>query len=236
MTAKIVFENIDNYEGRNNRPERYAAWGNLGLYKNLNTLWITPTRGTCATITAFSWMNVIGPPNSCVCKMRIEKMEVGQAYNEAITTMLKSPWGSKFNYVLTVEEDNLPPPDGLLKLFESIQNYDAVGGLYWIKGEGGAPMIWGDPKEPGTFVPQSPKSDTVQECNGLGMGFTLFRADMFKDPRFDFGKWFQTVGEKGSYMTQDLYFFKKAQELGYKFACDTRVKVGHYDAETGIIW
>lgn len=233
MTAKIF---IENYEGRNNNPERYAAWNKLGLYKNLGTIWITPTRGTCATGVAFSWMNVMGAPNNPLCKIRVERMEVGEAYNEAIVNILTSTSASKFPYILTVEEDNMPPPDGLLKLYESIQNYDVVGGLYWIKGEGGAPMIWGDPKEPYTYVPQTPIPDAVQETNGLGMGFTLFRSDIFRNPGFEFGKWFKTLSEKNACMTQDLYFFKRAQELGYKFASDNRVKVGHYDAATEIIW
>lgn len=233
MTGKVY---IENYEGLSNAPERYRAWGDLGLYKNLNTVWITPTRGTCGTRVAFSWMNVMGAPNSALCKMCAEGFEVGKAYNESIAQILANPVLSKFQYILTVEEDNTPPADGLLKLYQSIQKYDAVGGLYWIKGENGSPMIWGDPKEPGTFVPQPPLPETVQECNGLGMGFTLFRMDMFKNPGFEYGQWFKTIGDGKNFMTQDLYFFKRAKELGYKFACDTRCKVGHYDHNTGVIW
>lgn len=233
MTGKIF---IENYEGKLNTNDRYQAWAKLGLYRNLNTVWVTPTRGTCGTRVAFSWMNVMGAPNSALAKMCVEGFEVGKAYNEAITTILSHPALSKFPYLLCVEEDNTPPADGLLKLYETIQHYDAVGGLYWIKGEGGSPMIWGDPKNPGTFVPQSPQENAIQQCNGLGMGFTLFRMDMFKNPGFEFGRWFQTVGEKNEFMTQDLYFFKRAAELGYKFACDTRCKVGHFDASTGVIW
>lgn len=233
MTGKIY---IENYEGKNNNPERYASWQKLGLYKNLNTIWVTPTRGTCGTRVAFSWMNIQPGPNSCLAKMCVEQFEVGKAYNEAIVNILSTPALAKFPYLLTVEEDNCPPADGLLKLYESIQNYDVVGGLYWIKGEAGVPMIWGDPKSPGTFVPQPPIQDTVQECNGLGMGFTLFRMDMFRNPGFEFGNWFKTVVDKGNFQTQDLYFFQKAKELGYKFASDNRVKVGHFDASTGIIW
>jgi hypothetical protein len=37
-------------------------------------------------------------------------------------------------------------------------------------------------------------------------------------------------------MTQDLYFFQKAREFGYKFACDSRVRVGHYDAASQLMW
>jgi hypothetical protein len=233
MTGKIY---IENYEGKLNTNERYKAWAQLGLYRNLNTVWVTPTRGTCGTRVAFSWQNLMGAPNAALAKMCVEGFEVGKAYNEAVTAILSSPQLSKFEYLLTVEEDNTPPADGLLKLYKAIQEYDVVGGLYWIKGEGGVPMIWGDPKEPGSFVPQPPQIDTVQECNGLGMGFTLFRLDMFKNPGFTYGQWFQTIGEKNEFMTQDLFFFKKAKELGYKFACDTSCKVGHYDQGSSVIW
>lgn len=227
---------IEHYEGKHNTPERYAEWQKLGHYRNLNTVWVTPTRGTCGTRVAFSWMNVMGGFNAALAKMCVEGLEVGKAYNEALIQILSHPALTKFQYVLTCEEDNTPPPDGLLKLFESIQHYDAVGGLYWTKGEGGVPMIWGDPATPFTYAPQPVKKDTLQECNGLGMGFTLFRLDMFRNPGFAFGQWFKTVGENGEMMTQDLYFFKKAAELKYKFAVDTRVKVGHYSADDGVIW
>jgi hypothetical protein len=60
--------------------------------------------------------------------------------------------------------------------------------------------------------------------------------EMFRNPGFEFGQWFETIGDGKNFMTQDLYFFKRAQELGYKFACDTRVRVGHYDQGSGIIW
>lgn len=226
---------IENYEGKHNTSERYSSWGDLGLYKDLSTVWVTPTRGTCGTRVAFSWMNVMGAPNSAVAKLCVEGFEVGKAYNEAIVSILKTPSLAKFKYLLTVEEDNTPPPDGLLKLYKAIQNFDVVGGLYWLKGEDGAPMIWGDPKSDG-FQPQAVIENTVQECNGLGMGFTLFRMDLFKDSRFEFGQWFKTIGANNEMMTQDLWFFNNAKKLGYRFACDTSVKVGHYDSASGVIW
>jgi hypothetical protein len=140
-----------------------------------------------------------------------------------------------------MEEDNMPPPDGLIKLYESMDKYDVVSGLYFTKGPGGQPMIYGDPKSiPLNFIPQVPQLETVQECNGLGMGFNLFKMEIFKDPRVP-KPWFKTqqeaisgVGVK-SY-TQDLYFFENIHKLGYKVACDTRVKVGHYDLDNDIVW
>lgn len=172
----------------------------------------------------------------------MEGMEVGEAYNQVIKMILENPEINSFKFLLTLEEDNAPPADGLIKLYESIDTYDAVGGLYWTKGEMGQPMCYGNPEVmPLNFIPQVPQPDTVTPCNGLGMGFTLFRMEMLKDERFEYGSWFKTKqevvpGQGTQVMTQDLYFFQKARELGYKFACDARVKVGHYDAANQLMW
>lgn len=201
-------------------------------YEDLSTLWLTVTRGEVPSAVLPSWFAVQTPMNQAVAKIFVERQEVGEAYNSAIESFIADPNLSRFKYVLTVEEDNMPPADGLLKLFESIKDFDAVGGLYWTKGEGGQPMIYGSPDEvPINYRPQEPIPNAIQRCNGLGMGFTLFRMSMFKDKSIQ-RPLFRTA--PGS--TQDLYFFKNAAKRGYRFASDNRVKVGHYDRGTGVIW
>jgi hypothetical protein len=204
-------------------------------YKDLSTIWITPTRGTLKPRVVSSWMALQKPMNQPFFgPIFVENDEVGCAYQKAFEMVLDHPDLSKWKYILTVEEDNLPPPEGLLRLYESIKDYDAVAGLYWTKGEGGQPMIYGDPRVmPRNFVPQKPIPETVQHCNGLGMGFNLYRIEMFKKmPR----PWFRTVQENNQGFTQDLWFYNNAGAAGFKFACDTRVKVGHLDVNTGMVW
>jgi len=205
-------------------------------YKNLSTIWIVPTRGKIADRIINSWMNMMKPMNQAVVgPIFIRGDEVGVAYNKGIRMILDNPALRDFKYVLTVEEDNAPPPDGLLRLFESINKYDVVGGLYWTKGPEGQPMIYGDPNTmPRNMVPQLPQQDTVQPCNGLGMGFNLFKLDIFKkmpEP------WFSTVQDtqRGQW-TQDLWFYNNLAKIGGKVACDTRVKVGHYDYDADFMW
>jgi hypothetical protein len=168
-------------------------------------------------------------------------MEVGQAYNNLIESILANPELSTYKYIMTIEEDNMPPADGLLKLYESIDKYDVVQGLYWTKGEGGQPMIYGDPTViPKNFIPQIPKLNEIQQANGLGMGFNLFKMEIFRDS--DIPKpWFKTVqevipGAGARAYTQDLYFYENAAKAGYIFACDNRVKIGHYDINNDIVW
>jgi len=216
-------------------------------YQDLSTVCIIPTRGVISAHVVNNWFGLMTPMNQKFHRVIVEGMEVGEAYSTAISQILASAELSTWKYILTVEEDNTHPPDGLLKLLESIEGkvdgnkYSAVGGLYWTKGEGGQPMIYGNPNElPLNFRPQLPIPDSVQRCNGLGMGFTLFRMEMFKDQRLR-TPWFKTeqsyipgVGARA--FTQDLYFFEDAGKWGHTFACDTRVLVGHYDLSSGVTW
>ena len=70
------------------------------------------------------------------------------------------------------------------------------------------------------------------------MGFNLFKLDIFKDP--DLPKpWFKTVQEVsggGAKAIHRIYTFMRSRKAGYKFACDCRVKAGHYDYENELIW
>ncbi|MEY4377599.1 MAG: hypothetical protein RJB26_2149 [Pseudomonadota bacterium] len=215
-----------------------------GSYRNQATVCIIPTRGVIPAGVLQSWFNLMSPMNQPFGRLIMSEMEVGDAYNVAIESAIQDP---KLAYILTLEEDNTPPPDGLLRLLESIEGgvdgrkYDAVGALYWTKGPGGQPMIYGDPAVmPRNFVPQVPIPNTVQPCNGLGMGFTLFRASMFREGRIP-KPWFKTTQDYTPYVgarafTQDLWFFNNALDKGYSFACDTRVLVGHYDHASGMTW
>lgn len=211
-------------------------------YQDLSTIIICPTRGLISDRVVQSWMSLIKPMNQKVIgPIFIRGYEVGEAYNIAVNMILANPELSNWKYMLTVEEDNIPPPDGLLKLYENMDKFDVIGGLYWTKGEGGQPMIYGDPAvQPLNFIPQVPKFDALQPANGLGMGFNLWKIAMFKDEKLP-RPWFRTLneyvpGQGARSYTQDLYFFEQAGKLGYRFACDTRVKVGHYDVNTDVVW
>lgn len=205
------------------------------MYKDLSTIIICPTRGLFPTRVVQSWMKLLKPMNQLVAgPIFAESMKVDDAYNALIKYILDHPHLSKFKYILTIEEDNLPPADGLLKLYESIDDYDVIGGLYWSKSDDGFPMIFGDPTvDKYDAKPQIPKYGEIQQACALGMGFNLFKLDMFREIK---EPWFKTLEsedrvEGTAQVTQDFYFYRKASDLGYKFACDNRVLVGHYDSK-----
>jgi len=211
-------------------------------YKNLSTVIVTPTRGgRSLTPRWVSAMQGLMRPmnNPTVGPIFISGLEVGAAFNAAVEMILASPVLSKFKYMLTVEDDTVPPPDGLLKLYESIDKYDIVGGLYFTKGEGGQPMLYGDPDvSPLNFIPQLVKENQVQRVNGTGMGFSLIRLELFKKskpPYFETKQsWDPNVGTQC--YTQDLFWHEKVIRSGGKIAVDNRVKCAHHDVENDFLW
>lgn len=233
-------------------------------YKDCSTAILCPSRGMLHCRPVQSWFALLRPMNQKVSgPIFLVGMEVGMAYQLGFdmivqgslratrgavdVAQLRAYAQSSYRYILTLEDDNMPPPDGLIKLIESIEGgvdgkkYDVMGGLYWTKGEGGQPMIYGDPNvQPRNFIPQVPRPNTVQPCNGMGLGFTLFRTSMFMEGKLS-RPWFKTVAKHavgvGSVAkTQDLGFFEQAGAVGYQFAVDTRVHVGHHEAEQDMIW
>ena len=210
-------------------------------YADCSTIMVVPAIKPIPPKVYMSHLGLMAPMNQKFTRMCMENMEVGDAYNAAVEFILGNPELSKWKYILTVETDNILPADALLKLIEDIESgpYDAVGGLYWTKGEGGQPMCYGNPAElPRNFRPWLPMEDSVTKCNGLGMGCTLFRIDFFKKMP---APWFKTVQELLPYhgarqFTQDLWHFEEGTKYGERVACSSRVLVGHYDYDEDRCW
>jgi len=214
---------------------------NGGGWKKQRIVVIIPAGPLMPTKAAMALWALAFPPNQAVYRIAALGMEVGEAYSNAIAGILANPELSQWEYILTVEHDNIPPFDGVLKLLESMEKYPeyaCIGGLYFTKGEGGVSQIWGDPADPQlNFRPQPPKPGEIVPCCGTGMGFNLWRMSMFKDDRLR-KPWFKTLtGIEGQGIgTQDLYFWTDARKYGYRCAIDCKVLVGHYDHQTDITW
>lgn len=216
-------------------------------WKRQRVITILPTAKMIAAKVALSHRNLVFPPNNQNVWMLAIGAEVGQAYSSAIEQILAHPELSEWEYVLTIESDNCPPSNGLIKLIERMEEnprFSAISGLYFTKGHGegglrrggGVAQIWGDPKDPVlNFRPQLPDPNGgLVECNGTGCGFVLWRLKMFKSPKLR-KPWFVTQTKDGV-ATQDLYFWSDAKKHGFRCAVDCSVKVGHYSVEEDFMY
>jgi hypothetical protein len=211
-------------------------------WKKQRIVTLIPCGNSIPSKAVHAWMNLIFPPNQANFRWptwMAMGLEVGDAYSQAIEQIVVHPEFNEWEYILTVETDNLPPPDGVLKLIRAMEahpEFACIGGLYWTKGEEGVPQIWGDITDPVlNFRPQAPVPGQLVECCGTGMGFNLWRMSMFKDARLR-RPWFKTLAGVEGTGTQDLYFWTDARQHGYRCAVDCSCLVGHLDPKTGIAW
>jgi hypothetical protein len=216
-------------EGTAKRLATGAAW------KKQRLIVVIPASGSIPTKVAMSHWSLAFPPNQAVQRIAAIGMEVGEAYSRTLEQVLAHPEMGQWEYLLTLEHDNLPPADGVLRLIAQMEQHPefaAIGGLYFTKGEGGCAQIWGDPKDPTlNFRPLPPDAQGgLVECNGTGMGFTMFRLSMFRDEKIE-RPWFKTTSGPGGTATQDLHFWSNAKKAGHRCAVDCSIRVGHYDLE-----
>lgn len=238
MKPQIV---IQDFGGLNN-SDLSATTSRLvrgNSWKKQRIVVVLPAGDSVPAKCMLSWWNLGFPPNNGMTKVLALGMEVGEAYSATIQGILEHPELSKWEYLLTLEHDNAPPPDGVINLLNQMEAHpelSCIGGLYFTKGYGGVAQIWGDITDPIlNFRPQPPRIGQLVECCGTGMGFNLWRMDMFKDKRLR-QPWFKTLKGNQGFMTQDLYFWSDARKYGYRCAIDCNVRVGHYDVETDMMW
>lgn len=242
MKPQLVSQSL---QGRHNEniEQTHARLMKGGSWKKQRVVVILPAGELMPSKTTLALRNLYFPPNQPCYWILAQGFEVGEAYSNAIEQVMNHPELRDWEYLLTVEHDNLPPPDGLVKLIERMENnkdFACIGGLYFTKGEGGVAQIWGDPKDTSglNFRPQVPDvNGGLVECCGTGMGFNLWRLSMFKDPKLR-KPWFKTLNgsENTGIGTQDLYFWNDARSNGYRCAIDCSVRVGHYDYKEDIVW
>lgn len=239
MSAQLI---VQDFGGKLSAdlPEQRARLIKGGSWKRQRVIVIIPADTMIPSKVALSHWNLMFPPNNGVMRILAQGMEVGDAYSTALEQILAHPELREWEYVLTLEHDNMPPPDGVLQLLKRMEEHPefaCIGGLYWTKGDAGVPQIWGDPKDPVVnFRPQPPDpAGGLVECCGTGMGFNLWRLSMFKDEKLR-RPWFKTVAGKEGIGTQDLYAWGDFRKHGYRCAVDCSVRVGHYDHGADIVW
>jgi hypothetical protein len=238
MKPQIVMQGLGQFnetiEKSSSRIMKGASW------KKQRIIVIVPASNMIPAKVYLSHCCLIFPPNQAAYRMLALGQEVGDAYSNCIETILSHPELSEWEYILTMEHDNAPPSDGLLKLIEQMEahpEFACIGGLYWTKGEGGCPQLWGSPDQDPilNFRPQVPIPGKLMEVYGTGMGFNLWRISMFKDKKIK-RPLFQTKAGKEGVGTQDLAFWTEARKHGYRCAVDCSVLVGHYDHLNDQMW
>ncbi len=86
---EFIYNDVGRHNGQWDNTVKRVIKGKT--YKDLSTIWITPTRGTIAPRVVSSWMAVSKPMNQpFVGPLFIEGDEVGEAYEKAFNSSTSS--------------------------------------------------------------------------------------------------------------------------------------------------
>src|SRR3954466_3810717 len=116
---ELIIQNVGGYHNAN-IEETNARLMRGGSWKKQRIIVIIPAADTIPAKVALSHWNLGFPPNNGVVRILAQGMEVGDAYSSAIENILANTELSQWEYILTIEHDNAPPGDGVLKLVEQM--------------------------------------------------------------------------------------------------------------------
>lgn len=121
--------------GRHNAdlPKSTARIIQGASWKKQRMVMLIPAGEMIPTKVYLSHCGIIFPPNQAVHRMAAIGMEVGEAFSNAIEQIVTHPEIGQWEYILTIEHDNIPPADGVLKLLKKMEahpEFSCIGGLY----------------------------------------------------------------------------------------------------------
>src|ERR1700743_2419860 len=156
-----------------NMPETVARLQRGATWKKQRVVVIIPSADMISVKVMMALWNLAFPPNNGVVKIAALGDEVGVASSNAIESVITHPDLCNWEYILTVESDNIPPVDGVVRLMECMEAHpemSCIGGLYFCKGPEGCAHLWGDVRDPVlNYRPQVPVEGFL-ETYGTSMG------------------------------------------------------------------
>ncbi len=186
------------------------------------------------------------PVNCSNQLISFKQMEIGVARCMAVEHILNMP--QRPRYILWLSDDDLPPYDGLVKLWIEMEQtnpdgspkWDVLTSLVHLKTEPPSPVMWRVGKAPMQVNKDFKMGDVVESDVG-NLGFGLMRPELFEKletPYFKTGFCVESLpdGRDGTVMyTEDCMFFEKIHKIGGKIGVHTGVRSAHL-GKNGVIY
>ena len=149
---------------------------------------------------------------------------LGLPVDVARNRLVKDAQEAEAHYLFFLDDDVMPPADTLEVLLSN--NLPIVSGLYWAKM--GVPAIWRWNKASSNYEPiRNWPRNALFPIDAAGAGCLLIDMRVFQHIPEPWFLWQIRDPRKPQGLSEDWYFFKKAQEHGFTSYCDTRVRCIH---------
>lgn len=156
-------------------------------------------------------------------------MKQGQPVDYVRNELVRMALVNEADYIMFIDSDILLPQRSIDDLIE--MNVDIASGLYFSKGKPFLPVarIARDNKH---FYLEDFEFNRIMEIDGVGLGCTLIKTEVFKKIKppwfkFEWTEWQGQIDQKA----EDLYFFDECKKVGYKIWLNTGIVCNHYGTE-----
>ena len=191
-----------------------------------STVIVIPTRGMLHYTFVGALLQLRAPLNQPRQIVFGAGMEVADSYNGLVQLALEK---YEPRYIMTLEDDNLPPPTAHLTLLGTIDGYAGISGLYHSKTEERAPLVFDHDMR----MLDTTGEHGVKKVGGIPMGCALWKASIFRDIE---PPWFETIDDEARRWTHDLVWCERLAKHGLEVAVNLDLKVGHLDVTSGVLY
>lgn len=148
----------------------------------------------------------------------------GQSPAKARNIIIEQALANNCTHVFLMDDDMTPPVDTVTRLLA--HDKDVVTGLYLMRSYPHFPVIFDQVFDNG-FNKHLYLKDEVKgliEITNCGLGCVLIKCEVFKKLQKPYVRLGEVVKDGWS---DDIGFFNRVKEAGFKLYCDTEVRVGH---------
>lgn len=194
-----------------------------------------PSFGTVSTYFAQSIASMQYPLVSSKVDKYVLNKPIADARNEIVDFAIEQ----NAKYIFWLDDDVVAPGDAFLKLYR--HQKDIINGVYWSKSNPPMPLLFRNHLE-GPYWDWH-VGDLI-EIDAAGNGLTLVKTDVYRTildkvggPCYsvDYAS-FPGAKKGGPNNTEDLYFYWKAREAGFKIWADTSVQAMHFDKTNNVFY
>ena len=183
--------------------------------KEHKVLIAVPALDVMPTLTAYSMLTMQKD-----CPSRFSFI-VRASCHDARNLLAREAIDSGADRVLWIDSDMVFGEDLMIRLGADLdQGWDMVGGIYFRREIPTSPLVYRRIGADGTEVWKDYPMDSLFACAGYGFGAVMMKTELLR-----------RVGDYAftpfNHLSEDLSFCARAQEVGARIACDSRVKVGH---------
>lgn len=207
--------------------QAHRDWAYKALYVAINQdnkselklMLAVPTAEVARKAAFYDYFNQLQKPEGTILTFAH-----GQSPAKSRNLMIEAALEQNCTHILFIDDDTAFKPDMAMRLLS--HDKDIVTGLYYMRNFPHRPVIFGEALEDGKCLYRylRPEDTGLIEIVAAGLGCCLIKTEVFRKME---KPWVRLGELESDQWCDDIGFFKRVREAGFKMYCDVDCMVGH---------